>query len=218
MALVKATIRNLDTDQKVECLFNPTEYAFSKSVGWSETGERGGNVPTLEFTGGEPATLSLKLFFDTGDTGADVRTKYTNALWDLAMVNRQKLDPVTGKGRPPRCTFEWGTAWSFEAVVTSISTNFTMFQEDGTPTRATVDLSLKQAKDPGKFPAQNPTSGGIAGHKRHVVQQRESLDLIAAQEYGQASHWRHIAEANGIDDPMRLRPGMVLVLPPLVEN
>lgn len=218
MVLVKATIRNLDNNTKVECMFNPTEYAFAKAVGWSETGERGGNVPTLEFTGGEPATLNLKLFFDTGASGDDVRTRYTNALWDLAMVNREKLDPVTGKGRPPRCTFEWGAAWSFEAVVTSINTNFTMFLSDGTPTRATVELSLKQAKDPGRFPAQNPTSGGVAGHKRHVVEQRESLDVIAAREYGEASLWRHIAEANGIDDPMRLKPGMVLVLPPLAEG
>jgi nucleoid-associated protein YgaU len=50
------------------------------------------------------------------------------------------------------------------------------------------------------------------------VQQRETLDFIASQEYGQASHWRHIAEANGIDDPMRVRPGTVLALPPLPEG
>lgn len=215
MALVKATIRNLDTQKKVTCLFNPTDYSFSKSVGWAEAADRGANVPTLEFTGGQPAVLTLKLFFDTNDTGEDVRTKYTNDLWDLAMVNRDMLDPKTNKGRPPRCMFEWGSAWSFEAVVTSISTNFTMFLEDGTPTRASVDLSLKQAKDPGSFPAQNPTSGGVAGHKRHTVQQRETLDLIAAREYGDASQWRHIAEANGIDDPLRLKPGMVLTLPPV---
>jgi hypothetical protein len=174
-------------------------------------------VPTLEFTGGEPAVVTLKLFFDTHETGDDVRAKYTNALWDLAMVNKQKIDPKTNKGRPPRCTFEWGNAWSFEAVVTSINTNFTMFREDGTPTRATVDLSLKQAKDPGRFPAQNPTSGGVAGHKRHIVGQSETLDFIAAKEYGAAHHWRHIAQANGLDNPRRLQPGTVLELPPLDE-
>lgn len=217
MALVKATLRNVDTGASVSCLFNPTDYTFSKTVTWAQTAERGANVPALEFTGGEPATVTLKLFFDTSDTGADVRAQYTNALWDLAMVNTAQLDPKTNKGRPPRCIFEWGSAWSFEAVVTSISTNFTMFKEDGTPTRCTVDLALKQAKDPGRFPAQNPTSGGIAGHKRRIVQQSETLDFIAAEEYGNASLWRHIAETNGIEDPMRLRPGMVLTLPPVSE-
>jgi hypothetical protein len=218
MALVKAMLRNLDTQAAVTCMFNPTDYSFSKSVSWTASTDRGANVPVLEFTGGEAAVVSLKLFFDTSDTGEDVRTKYTNALWELAMVNKDKIDPKTNKGRPPNCSFEWGTAWSFEAVVTSISTNFTMFLEDGTPTRATVDVSLKQAKDPGRFPAQNPTSGGVAGHKRHVVEQRETLDFIASREYGDSSKWRHIAEANGIDDPMRLQPGTVLALPPLPES
>jgi hypothetical protein len=218
MALVKATLRNLDTGNSVSCMFNPTDYTFSKTVNWASSTDRGANVPTLEFTGGEAATLSLKLFFDTNDSGADVRSKYTNELWDLAMVNKNKLDPNTGKGSPPRCMFEWGSAWSFEAVVTSISTSFTMFLEDGTPTRATVDISLKQAKDPGKFPAQNPTSGGIAGHRRHTVQQRESLDFIASEEYGEARHWRHIADANGIDDPRHVQPGTLLVLPPLPDT
>ncbi len=130
MALVKAKIRNVDTGAIVTCMFNPTEYTFTKSVGWAATAERGANVPALEFTGGEAATVSLKLFFDTNDTGDDVRSTYTNALWDLAMVNRAQLDPNTNKGRPPRGIFDWGTAWSFEAVVTSINTNFTMFLED----------------------------------------------------------------------------------------
>lgn len=218
MALVKATISNVDTGASVTCMFNPTDYTFAKTVGWAQTTERGANVPKLEFTGGEPATVSLKLFFDTNDTGDDVRTRYTNALWDLAMVNTAKLDPKTNKGRPPRCMFTWGSAWSFEAVVTSINTNFTMFLEDGTPTRATVDLSLKQAHDPGRFPAQNPTSGGIAGHKQRVVQQSETLDFIASQEYGHSKYWRDIAEANGIDDPMRVRAGMILTLPPVREG
>ncbi|GMV85621.1 MAG: peptidase M23 [Dehalococcoidia bacterium] len=217
MTLVKATIRNLDTNKAITCLFNPTEYAFAKEVGWAEAADRGANIPQLEFVGGKPATLTLSLFFDTNDTGEDVRAKYTNALWDLALVNPDRLDSKTNKGRPPECMFEWGNAWSFKAVVTSMTQRFTLFLEDGTPTRATVDLTLKQAHDPGRFPAQNPTSGGVAGHRTRVVQQRETLDLIAAEEYGEARHWRHIAEANGIDNPFRLRPGTRLALPPLDE-
>jgi hypothetical protein len=217
MTLVKATIRNLDTNKAITCLFNPTEYAFAKEVGWAEAADRGANIPQLEFVGGKPATLTLSLFFDTNDTGEDVRTRYTNDLWDLALVNPDRLDSKTNKGRPPECMFEWGNAWSFKAVVTSMTQKFTMFLEDGTPTRATVDLTLKQAHDPGRFPAQNPTSGGVAGHRTRVVQQRETLDLIAAEEYGEPRYWRHIAEANGINNPLRLRPGTRLALPPLDE-
>jgi nucleoid-associated protein YgaU len=211
---LKATITNLVTNQEIAFLFNPTEYAFAKQVNWAAKKEKGANVPKLEFEGGQPATLTLQLFFDTSETGTDVR-EHTNPLWELAMVNKQKVDPRTRKGRPPECSFQWGRVWTFKAVVTNITQKFTMFLEDGTPTRATVDLQLKQAQDSARFPAQNPTSGGVAGYRTHTVMQGETLDFIAAEEYGEARHWRYIATVNDIEDPRRLRPGMALRLPPL---
>lgn len=216
--LVKAKLANLDTNEEVEVMFNPTEYAFSKSNNWVDQVSGGENTSGLEFTGGNPAELRLQLFFDTHIKGQDVRTQYVSKLWKLAMVNKDKADATTGKSKPPICEFRWGQTWSFKCVVTSISAKFDLFLPDGTPTRATVDLSLKQSQDEGSFPAQNPTSGGEAGHRTHVVLQRETLDIIAAREYGESRYWRHIAEANGIDNPLALRPGMMLALPPLPEG
>jgi nucleoid-associated protein YgaU len=39
--------------------------------------------------------------------------------------------------------------------------------------------------------------------------------LLAAREYGQPRYWRLIATENDIDDPRRIEPGRVLVLPPI---
>lgn len=214
-SLAKAKIRNTDTDEKVEFQFNPTEYSFQKQVGWKESDTGGANVPKSTFTGGKPITLTLKLFFDTRDSGEDVRKKYTDKLWKLSLVTPGKQDPKTKKGRPPVVEFQWGEVWTFKAVVTSIASNFTLFDVHGTPVRATCDIQLKQVEDPSSYPFQNPTSGGVAGHRTHVVEQGERLDVIAAREFGEALHWRHIAEANGLDDPLRIRPGTSLTLPPL---
>ncbi len=210
----KAKLRNLDTNEKVEFQFNPTEYGFEKQIGYKEDDKGGANVPKSTFTGGKPITLTLKLFFDTLDSGEDVRKKYMNKLWNLALVTPGKKDSKTRKGRPPVVEFQWGGV-TFKAVVTQISTNFTMFDPDGIPVRGTCDLQLKQVEDPGSYPFQNPTSGGVAGHRTYVLEQGERLDIIAAREYGEAQHWRHIAHANTLDDPLRLRPGTVLRLPPL---
>jgi len=213
---VKAKIKNLDEPaQSVTCLFNPTDYSFSKTINWTASANRGANVPTLEFTGGEAIELGLKLLFDTHEKRHDVRTSYTNKLWAMAMVNPARRDPTTQQGSPPIVEFEWGRMWSFKAVITSISQNFTLFLENGTPTRATVDLKLKQVDDPGRRPFQNPTSGGRAGHRSRVIRQGETLDIVAQEEYGHPGHWRHIAEANRIDNPFRLIPGSILALPPL---
>jgi nucleoid-associated protein YgaU len=214
-SLVKAKLINTDTKEPIDFQFNPTEYAFQKAIGYKEEDKGGANVSKNTFTGGKPITVTLKLFFDTLDTGEDVRKKYTNKLWQLAMVTPGKTDAKTRKGRPPIVEFSWGEVWTFKAVVTQISATFTMFDLNGVPVRATCDIQLKQVEDPKSYPFQNPTSGGVAGHRTHVVEQGERLDVIAAREYGEAHHWRHIAQANQLDDPLHVRPGRVLALPPL---
>jgi nucleoid-associated protein YgaU len=214
-SLAKALLRNTDTGEKIDFQFNPTEYSFQKQLGWKEADTGGANVPKSTFTGGKPIQLTLKLFFDTQDSGKDVRKEYTDKLWKLALVTPGKKDPKTKKGRPPVVEFQWGEVWTFKAVVTQITSNFTLFNVHGVPVRATCDIQLKQVEDPSSYPFQNPTSGGVEGHRTHVVEMGERLDVLAAREYGEAQHWRHIAEANGLDDPLRLRPGRLLVLPPL---
>ena len=51
---------------------------------------------------------------------------------------------------------------------------------------------------------------------RHFVQPGDQLDFIAAQLIGKPADWRKLADFNGIDDPRRLEPGVVLLIPPEV--
>jgi nucleoid-associated protein YgaU len=60
---------------------------------------------------------------------------------------------------------------------------------------------------------QNPTSGTLEAHRSRTVVAGDSLPLIAYAEYGDPGSWRTIAEANGIDDPLRLRAGTGLLIP-----
>lgn len=219
-ALAKAEITNLVTNEKVRCMFNPKEYTFSKTNNWSEKPAKGKDVAHLEFSGGAPAQLTLQLLFDTyeahGQNGAgdDVRS-YTKGLWDMMKVSNGNKNTATGKGEPPHCRFEWGSLWSFEAVITSMSQKFTLFANDGTPLRATLDVTFKQIKDEGQYPRQNPSSGGNPGEHLRTVREGETLAQIAYEEYGDPTVWRHLADTNRVDDPRRLHPGHVLMIRPL---
>ena len=62
---------------------------------------------------------------------------------------------------------------------------------------------------------QNPTTRAIAGLKVHTVSDGDSLQSVAFASYGDATRWRMIAEANGIDNPMALRRGTQLSIPTL---
>jgi len=215
---VKAEIINVDTGQTVaECLFNPREYTFSKSNSWEKVKNAGGNVPQVTFAGGEPASLQLELLFDTylqgGEKAADVRKKYTEKIWKLMKADIELSKKKPKKSRPPFVKFHWGKAWTFVGVITNIQEKFTLFTSNGTPVRATLNITLQQLKDQGTLPAQNPTSGGSGGERVWTVAEGDTLAWIAAQELGDATQWRRIAEANRLQDVRELRPGTVLVIP-----
>jgi nucleoid-associated protein YgaU len=212
--LEPATIVNKDTDEVVRCMFNPHEYTLTKQNRWQRGETKGKNVPRTKFSQGGAQTLSLQLFFDTYAEGTDVR-EHTNPLWTMMMVNTDKTNPRSNKSEPPPVSFQWG-GLQFDAVITKLTQKFTLFLKDGTPVRTTVDISLEQLGDEEDHPRQNPTSGGGDAHRTRIVQAGERIDLIAYEEYEDATQWRRIADANGLDHPLRLRPGQRLVVPPLV--
>lgn len=211
--LEPATVINNTTGEQVFCMFNPHEYTVSKQNTWERKDVKGKNVPKVKFKQGGAQSLRLQLFFDTYADRSDVR-EHTTGLWNMMMVTEDKKNPRNNKSEPPRVEFRWGR-FSFQAVITDMNQKFTLFLKDGTPVRTTVDVTFQQVDDPDEHGRQNPTSGGGAARKTHIVAAGERLDLIAAQEYGDSIYWRLIARENGIFHPLRLYEGQQLVIPPL---
>ena len=206
--LEKAKLMNVDKSTSQDVLFNPKEYSVQKSVQWEPHKAPGLDLPEQEFTSGNPAVLSVELFFDTYEEKKDVRTEHTEKIMKLALVD------VTIH-RPPLVMFQWG-GFIFKGVVESLNLRYTMFLPDGKPCRATANLSIKQAETAKE---QQEKSGGNESpdhSKRRTVKMGETLALIAHEEYDSAAEWRRIADANGIMDPKDVKPGTVLLLPPIL--
>lgn len=212
--LEKASIYNVDTDQEVvKCLFNPTEYTFTKTNSWQPARVMGQNLPIAQFLGGGAWTLTMSLFFDSygDDDPADIRD-HTEKVVKLMKIDPKLKDPKNKEGRPPRVLFRWGQSWSFKAVISSITQRFTLFLPNGTPVRATLDVTFQQVEEDGTYPKTNPTSYAEV-QKVHVVVPGETIDAIAFEEYGDSALWKLIADHNELDDPLRLRPGQRLAIP-----
>lgn len=213
MAVEKAEIER-EKGGPIPCLFNPTQFRMAKSNTWDSDQVQGKSAPDLFFTTGGSGTLDLSLVFDTTDTGKAVTT-HTNALFQLMEVdpNLPGHDAATGRGRPQWVRFRWGSFASFKSVIDNLSVEFTYFASDGTPLRARTTLALRQYQHEPGWVRQNPTSGTPHPSRSHVVQAGEALDAIAARYYGNATDWRLIATSNGIEDPLRIDPGTVLLIP-----
>jgi nucleoid-associated protein YgaU len=103
----------------------------------------------------------------------------------------------------------------FPAYVASVTAKYTLFTPSGTPVRAVCTVNLEEIA--GELSGQNPTSGALAARDTHVLIAGDTLPSLAYRAYGDAGLWREIAEANEIDDPMRLHPGTPLLVPALEE-
>ena len=204
-----------ETGGRIDCMFNPTKFQFKQSNKWDSDKTPGRASPTLRFAGGDGGSFSLSLVFDTTSDGSAV-TKYTNKLLKLMDIDTSLpgYDEAKTNGRPPWVKFHWGThLHSFKAVVNSADVTFTYFSNEGMPLRANVDLSLTQYEPDANWGPQNPTSGTPKPGRTHQVQVGDTLDRLAARYYADSTKWRHIADVNGVSDPLDLQPGALLAIP-----
>jgi hypothetical protein len=202
----------------IECAFNPSSYTVSKTNVWNYKPSTGVDLPDGEFGGGLPRRTNLSLLLDVSLLGADQSVK------DTANKLLKMMEAGGGGGggsAPPKVTFRWGSVDLPKSVPVSLTIQYILFHPNGEPIRATVDLELAQAEkastasgSPGNQ-AQNPTTRAERGLRVHRVRDGDSLTSIAYDAYGDPTRWRTIAEANGIDDPMRLRRGRELNIPRL---
>lgn len=204
-------IKTLDFD------FNPSQLALSRRAQWKTTpaaAVRDGALP--EFMGPEPRALTVEIFLDSsGDPNSNTVLKNAETLLSCCEVTAKSI--AAKQPSTPWVVFQWGSFSTarFTAYVSSVDVTYTLFGTTGVPIRATCQVSLHEI--PSTTKGQNPTSGALTAQRVHRVVAGDSLPSLAWREYGDATAWRAIAEANGIDDPSRLPTGVELVLPAAQE-
>jgi len=217
MELAKLTIR-VETapgefNKEVVALFNPNQIAIQKTTQWHLRPKPESDTGKSQFTHGDPATLSMELFFDTYASRKDVR-HYTKQIFALTTVQEHgELH------RPPLCKLEWGALnlsedYDCQWVLQSLNQRFTLFLSDGTPVRATLGCTFRQWRgDQAEEQILKKSSADVA--KTRVVRRGDTLASIAHEQCGDPSRWRPIAKANGVENPRDLPPGKRLIIPTL---
>ena len=199
---------------KIDFQFNPKELSLSKTAQWSRPSGRGNKKSgPPQYNGPQPSKLSLEMIFDASDKQDSSVVDKVEKLFACCVPTDSSHQQ--NKGSPPWVLFRWGGLTGFLAYISSVSVKYTLFTSGGTPIRATATVALEELA--GEAPKQNPTSGGLVPFRVHVTVEGDTLAGVAFKEYGRASYWRPVAEANGIDDPMRVRPGTSLLLPSMSE-
>jgi len=206
---VWAEIRALEgamAGKPIKAQFNPKEYTVTKSVTWNQHKGSAKDRPMVQFTTGQPKKLSVSLFFDGYEDAKSVRGDCNN------LIKLAEMDPDLH--RPPEVIFSWEKE-QFTGVLDNVSVAYQMFLSSGSPCRATVTISMQNAKPKRDAKAETQTQSADFA-KMHTVRRGETLHAISAREYDTPSEWRRIADVNGIDDPLEVEPGTKLLIPPIL--
>ena len=220
--MAKAALQVVDTNwrggfQTLKFMYNPETVQLTKQVEFKEHQVQGGDSGQKEWTHGVSRKLKVsKIYFDTYERKENVRTAYIDKLERLIHYDEELH-------RPPRLVFVWGQFMaenddynSCQWYLKQVDITYTLFLADGTPVRAEVQMELIEATSVKEQLTKKPKSSPDHA-KVYTVQRGDTLQHIAWKEYDDPSEWRRIAEANGIDDPLSLKPGTKLLVPPILK-
>jgi nucleoid-associated protein YgaU len=204
MALEKATIINLDTNEQIPVMFNPEEYSLDMGNTIAEIGIPGLEKSPIQYVRGNIRTLQMELFFDT----------YEKRPVEDVRLSTQRITSLLAKTpatqAPPVLLVTWGSL-QFKCVLEKVGQKFIMFLENGMPVRARLTVGFKEYEQLGVEIKQGffvfpPTV--------HNLLEGETLSKLADEFLGDSGAWREIAELNNIEDPRRVLPGLALLIPP----
>ena len=205
MALTKALLIDAVTRVPIPVMFNPPEYQLQVTNQFAEVGIPGLGSSLLQFVRGSAKTLTMELFFDTTHLGIDVRL-HTGMVLNLTSLNSETH-------APPPLLFVWGSL-IFPCVLESVTQTFDFFNTLGMPLRARLNVTLKEHDTLEDILGSNQLLSADRT-KQWIFKKGDTLQRIAAQEYGDPNKWRPIAEANNIDNPLTIAVGRALKVPAL---
>jgi hypothetical protein len=221
--LEKAYIIPINGQNKdpIPVLFNPAEYTIEKGNTFQSTSLPGLPTPVTQFVTGNADTLSMELYFDTyakSSRQPEVTPREDVRHYTRKIANLMEIDPELHA--PPICRFTWGPPLGspegvqFVGILEKVSQKFTYFLDDGTPVRATLNVTFKEYKTVKEQLAEiKPKSSDRT--KLREFKEGDSLWMLASTEYSDPERWRVIADHNDIDNPRFVAPGTQLELPPL---
>ena len=207
-----------ETGTPFEVMLNPGEYSLEKSIKYNIDVVPGQIGSDVKFCFINPDTLSLKLHLD--GTGI-VRKNEGKELYPEVNQQLETIENIIyhydgSEHEPHVVKIVWGEL-IFYGRCNKFSIRYTLFNPDGIPVRANVDLNFKGYKSKEE---QEKKKNASSPDMTHIitVTSGDSLPLLCYRIYNDCSWYRQVAKINNILEFRKLKPGMKLVFPPLKQQ
>jgi nucleoid-associated protein YgaU len=203
---------------KFEAQFNPTEIKKSYAIAWDTRAVVNATGTEHRYTSSGPAKLSLKLIFD----GTGVDSYGFTVIFGKVDTVKKRVDDFLNVThnfqpdihQPPFLVISWGAQDRFQCRLELADVTYTLFDRGGAPLRAELNATFVQDTTTEVMArTQNKNSPDVS-HAR-VVRSGDTLPMMTEAIYGSSQRYLDVARYNGLDDFRILKPGQVLLFPPL---
>ena len=194
---------------------NPKSFNHSYSISLKDVDAIGKGGAAVQFDNVKAEKVTLKeVYIDT--TGAIPLPDESKGKTVDQLITELKGAIYNYEGSshaPPVVVLLWGT-FSFKCFLDQFSVDYQMFQPDGTPLRAKLDMTFKGFYAPSE---ESSASNRQSPDVTHIVTVKygDSLPLLCQQIYKNASYYLKIAEVNNLTNIRHLEPGTKLHFPPI---
>jgi hypothetical protein len=188
-------------------MLNPDEYMRVYDIEYEERQGAGATGSPMVYKRIKPQEYTLKFLIDgTGVTGEQIEVNdKVNEFFEAAGYDGDIH-------RPRYLQVIWGTLRS-NCVLLKAEITYKMFKPDGTPLRAIINASFREAVDDTTRVRQDRASSPNLTHIR-TVRDNDRLVSMVYDIYGEIGHYMDVARTNGLPSVRSLKVGGTIVFPP----
>lgn len=195
----------------ISAMINPANYSLSYTAQYALSEESASSEPTQIFKGMGQSDFNLDLLVD--GTGIIPIPNAATVDAYIALLTNLIFSYQGNVHRPNFLKITWGNL-VYRGVCTSITTNYKLFNSDGTALRAEIKLVIAQSLD---FKTKKQKAKKTSPDLTHIrtVKAGDTLPMMAYRIYGDSSYYMEVARLNGLSSIHAIRPGDELYFPPL---
>ncbi|MBW1297064.1 CIS tube protein [Aquimarina litoralis] len=226
--LQKLTIISFDNpertsgEDKFEVMFNPESIRRSFVNNFTKDASNPQNESNTKFMYSGSSTVSMSLIFDgthVDQYGAQIAFRHLRGT-QKSVTDRiddflTNITKIKGKIHEPRyLILSWGKTLKFNCRLASLDINYTLFDRNGDPLRAELNVSFIGDDAPKEQLARLNLQSPDLTHYR-IVKSGDRLPLMCQEIYGSPLYYPLVASVNKLTDFRNLIPGQEIYFPPI---
>lgn len=197
-----------------ECLVSPLSIKLKRRNNYGTLNVVNGTIPIVGFSNGGRNTMEVSLILDGTGAYAYKKDQPIEVIKQLTSLLENTMQYKGSIHQPPFLKVIWGTLPLFLCRAETIDVDYKTFNSEGVPVQANINLVLLEDVDEELSKKQANKESPDLFHE-HLVLEGESLALISHNYYGSTSHLKKIATSNHLNSLYDIKPGQILMIPPL---